>query len=71
MGLFFATDLALGSFEATKAIEHGKVSIKAGSGLHLPGDQRHITIDKSYKNFRHVQFYTRPPVPANSFEVKE
>ena len=58
------------SGEATEVIEGKEFPIKAGDVLFIPVKEKHTTINRSKKDFRYLEFFTRPPIGADFVEVK-
>ena len=58
------------SGEVTKIIEGEQFPIKAGDIIYIPAGKKHMTVNRSDKDFRYLEFFTCPPVRADFVEVK-
>ena len=57
------------SGEATLIIEGDEVPIKANEVLYIPAGEKHMTVNKTGKDFRYLEFFTHPPLIADFIEV--
>jgi oxalate decarboxylase/phosphoglucose isomerase-like protein (cupin superfamily) len=58
------------SGEATEIIEGEEIPIKAGDVIYIPTREKHMTLNRSDKDFRYLEFFTCPPLTADFVEVK-
>ena len=58
------------SGEATEIIEGKEIPIKANDILCIPAGEKHMTVNRTDKDFRYLEFFTCPPVTADFIEVK-
>lgn len=59
------------SGEATEIIEGEEIPMKAGDVIYIPAGEKHMTLNRSDKDFRYLEFFTCPPLTADFVEVKE
>jgi quercetin dioxygenase-like cupin family protein len=57
------------SGEATEVVEGKEIPIKAGDVLYIPAGEKHMTINRSNKDFRYLEYFTYPPGTADFVEV--
>lgn len=57
------------SGEATKIHEGEEIPVKAGDVIYIPAGEKHMTINRSDKDFRYLEFFTYPPIRADFVEV--
>jgi quercetin dioxygenase-like cupin family protein len=58
------------SGEATEIVEGKEFPFRAGSVIHIPPGEKHMTVNRSNDDFRYLEFFTCPPVTADFVEVK-
>ena len=58
------------SGEATEVVEGNEIPIKAGDVLYIPAGEKHMTINRSKKDFRYLEYFTYPPATADFVEVR-
>lgn len=58
------------SGEATEIVDGEEIPIQAGDILFLSAGEKHMTVNRSEKDFRYLEFFTYPPVSADFVEVK-
>ena len=58
------------SGKATQVVEGKEFPIKAGDVLYIPAGEKHMTVNRTDKDLRTLEFFTRPPVMADFVEVK-
>ena len=58
------------SGDATEIVEGKEIPIKANDILYIPVHEKHMTVNRTDKDFRYLEFYTCPPVMADFIEVK-
>ncbi len=58
------------SGEAIEIVEGEEFPFKAGWVIHIPAGEKHMTVNRSKKDFRYLEFFTCPPVAADFVEVK-
>jgi len=58
------------SGDATEIVEGREIPIKTGDILYIPAGEKHMTLNKSDKDFRYLEFFTCPPLSADFVEVK-
>ena len=58
------------SGEATEIIEGREIPIRTGDIIYIPAGEKHMTLNKSDKDFRYLEFFTCPPLSADFVEVK-
>ena len=58
------------SGEAIEIIEGKEVPIKSGDIMYIPAREKHMTLNRSDKDFRYIEFFTCPPLSADFVEVK-
>ena len=56
--------------EAIEVVEGEEIPIKEGDLIYIPAGEKHMTLNRSEKAFRYLEFFTRPPVTADFVEVK-
>jgi len=59
------------SGEATEIIEGKEIPIKAGDILYIPSGEKHMTMNRSDKGFRYLEFFTCQPLYADFIEITE
>lgn len=59
------------SGEAVEIVEGKEYPIKTGDILFIPAGEKHTTINRSFQEFRYLEFFTSPPLGADFVEVKE
>ena len=57
------------SGEATLVIDGKEVPNKANDILNIPAGEKHMTVNKTEKDFRYLEFFTHPPLIADFTEV--
>ncbi len=58
------------SGEATEVVEGKEIPIKANDVLFIPAREKHMTVNRTDKDFRYLEFHTFPPVSADFIEVE-
>ena len=58
------------SGEATQVVEGKEFPIKTGDILYIPAGEKHMTVNRTEKDLRTLEFFTHPPVTADFVEVK-
>ena len=58
------------SGEATEIVEGKETPIKANDILYIPAGEKHMTVNRTDKEFRYLEFFTCPPVTTDFVEVK-
>ena len=58
------------SGEAIEVVEGKEIPIKAGDVLYIPSGEKHMTINRSNKDFRYLEYFTYPPATADFVEVR-
>ena len=53
------------SGEAVELVDGEEIPIKAGDVFFIPPNEKHTIINKSDKEFRFLEFFSRPPVKAD------
>jgi oxalate decarboxylase/phosphoglucose isomerase-like protein (cupin superfamily) len=57
------------SGEATEIIENKEIPFKTNDVLYIPAGERHMTMNRTDKDFRYLEFFTFPPATADLIEV--
>jgi quercetin dioxygenase-like cupin family protein len=55
--------------EAIEVIEGKEIPIQKGDLIFIPAGEKHMTVNRSKKDFRYLEFFTRPPLGADFVEV--
>lgn len=55
--------------EAMETVEGETFLIKAGDVLFIPAGEKHMTVNRSEKDFRYLEFFTQPPLTVDFVEV--
>jgi quercetin dioxygenase-like cupin family protein len=55
--------------EAIEVIEGKEIPIQEGDVIFIPAGEKHMTVNRSKKDFRYLEFFTRPPLAADFVEV--
>ena len=55
---------------ATQVVDGKETPIEAGDVLYIPAGEKHMTINRSSKDFRYLEIFTCPPLAADFVEVK-
>lgn len=58
------------SGEATEITEGEEFPIKANDVLYIAAGEKHMIVNKTDKDFRYFEFFTYPPVGADSVRVE-
>ena len=58
------------SGEATEIIEGKEFPIKANDILYIAAGEKHMTVNRTDKDFRYFEFFTCPPVTADYVKVE-
>lgn len=58
------------SGEAIEIIEGEEFPFKADWVIHIPAGEKHMTVNRSDRDFRYLEFFTCPPLTADFVEVK-
>ena len=58
------------SGEATEIVEGKEIPIKANDVLYIPAREKHMTVNRTDKDFRYLEFFTCPTGTADFIEVK-
>ena len=58
------------SGEATEIVEGEEIPIQEGDILFLSAGEKHMTVNRTERDFRYLEFFTYPPVSADFVEVK-
>ena len=58
------------SGEGTEIVEGKEIPIKANDVLYIPAGEKHMTVNRTDKALRYLEFFTCPPVEADFIEVK-
>ena len=58
------------SGEAIEIIEGKEVPIKSGDIMYIPAGEKHMTLNRSDKDFRYIEFFTCPPLKSDFIEIK-
>ncbi len=53
------------SGEAIEVVEGEETVIRTGDIIFIPSGKKHMTINRSGREFRYLEFYTRPPLGAD------
>jgi uncharacterized cupin superfamily protein len=55
--------------EGIEVVEGEEISIREGDILFIPSGEKHMLLNRSDKDLRYLEFFTRPPVSADFVEV--
>jgi quercetin dioxygenase-like cupin family protein len=55
--------------KAIEVIEGKEIPIQEGDLIFIPAGEKHMTVNRSTKDFRYLEFFTRPPLGADFVEV--
>jgi quercetin dioxygenase-like cupin family protein len=55
--------------EAIEVIEGEEIHVQEGDVIFIPAGEKHMTVNRSRKDFRYLEFFTRPPLSADFVEV--
>jgi uncharacterized cupin superfamily protein len=55
--------------EAIEVIEGKEIPIREGDVIFIPAGEKHMTVNRSKKDFRYLEFFTRPPLSADFVEA--
>ena len=58
------------SGEATEIVEGKETHIKANDVLYIPAEEKHMTVNRTDRDFRYLEFFTWPPVTSDFIVVK-
>jgi len=58
------------SGEATEIIEGKEIPIKANDVLYIAAGEKHMTVNRTDKDFRYFEFFTCPPVASDYVKVE-
>lgn len=58
------------SGEAIEIIEGREITIKRGEVIFIPPGKKHMTINRTGRDFRYIEFFTYPPAKADFIEVE-
>ena len=56
--------------EATEIIEGKEFALQAGDVLYVSAGEKHMTINRSNREFRYLEVFTCPPLGSDFVEVK-
>ncbi len=56
--------------EGIEVIEGEEIPIREGDLLFIPAGEKHMTLNRSMRDLRYLEFFTRPPVSSDFVEVK-
>jgi quercetin dioxygenase-like cupin family protein len=55
--------------EAIEVIEGKEIPIQEGDVIFILAGEKHMTVNRSTKDFRYLEFFTRPPLAADFVEA--
>jgi quercetin dioxygenase-like cupin family protein len=58
------------SGEVLETVEGKEMPFRAGQVIYIPPGEKHMMVNRSQREFRYLEFFTRPPALADFVEVK-